>query len=168
MFKMYLDEHTPEDDISSYFYFRVFRKLNLKFTRPDICGICDGFRNGTEEEKAALRTKYEKRILEKVTVRQIKKYVQGENNKKMLVDSFDLQQVIFLPRSTRCAVFFKRRLSCNNFSIYNIKSKEAHFFLWNESIVSRGANEIAAHLKGHFIEFKYYADGIYSGLTPPG
>ena len=24
------------------------------------------------------------------------------------------------------------------------------------------------HLKGHCIEFKYYADGIHSGLTPPG
>ena len=23
-------------------------------------------------------------------------------------------------------------------------------------------------LKGHSIEFKYYADGIHSGLTPPG
>ena len=25
-----------------------------------------------------------------------------------------------------------------------------------------------ALLKGHCIEFKYYADGIHSGLTPPG
>ena len=24
------------------------------------------------------------------------------------------------------------------------------------------------HLQGHCIEFKYYADGIHSGLTPPG
>ena len=24
------------------------------------------------------------------------------------------------------------------------------------------------HLKGHCIEFKYYADGVHSGLTPPG
>ena len=23
-------------------------------------------------------------------------------------------------------------------------------------------------LKGHCIEFKYFADGIHSGLTPPG
>ena len=23
-------------------------------------------------------------------------------------------------------------------------------------------------LKGHCIEFKYYADGIHTGLTPPG
>ena len=26
----------------------------------------------------------------------------------------------------------------------------------------------SAFLKGHCIEFKYYADGIHSGLTPPG
>ena len=25
-----------------------------------------------------------------------------------------------------------------------------------------------SYLKGHCIEFKYYADGIHSGLTPPG
>ena len=25
-----------------------------------------------------------------------------------------------------------------------------------------------ARLKGHCIEFKYYADGIHAGLTPPG
>ena len=27
---------------------------------------------------------------------------------------------------------------------------------------------VAGSLKGHCIEFKYYADGIHSGLTPPG
>ena len=27
---------------------------------------------------------------------------------------------------------------------------------------------VSNHLKGHCIEFKYYADGIHSGLTPPG
>ena len=29
-------------------------------------------------------------------------------------------------------------------------------------------NIIFYQLKGHCIEFKYYADGIHSGLTPPG
>ena len=28
--------------------------------------------------------------------------------------------------------------------------------------------ETSQILKGHCIEFKYYADGIHSGLTPPG
>ena len=28
--------------------------------------------------------------------------------------------------------------------------------------------EKVRNLKGHCIEFKYYADGIHSGLTPPG
>ena len=27
---------------------------------------------------------------------------------------------------------------------------------------------LLSKLKGHCIEFKYYADGIHSGLTPPG
>ena len=27
---------------------------------------------------------------------------------------------------------------------------------------------LSSVLKGHCIEFKYYADGIHSGLTPPG
>ena len=29
-------------------------------------------------------------------------------------------------------------------------------------------NSLSTNLKGHCIEFKYYADGIHSGLTPPG
>ena len=28
--------------------------------------------------------------------------------------------------------------------------------------------EVFKILKGHCIEFKYYADGIHTGLTPPG
>ena len=31
----------------------------------------------------------------------------------------------------------------------------------------RGVSKVA-NVKGHCIEFKYYADGIHSGLTPPG
>ena len=30
------------------------------------------------------------------------------------------------------------------------------------------STELHVSLKGHCIEFKYYADGIHSGLTPPG
>ena len=29
-------------------------------------------------------------------------------------------------------------------------------------------NILQNDLKGHCIEFKYYANGIHSGLTPPG
>ena len=94
MHMMYLDEHSSEDAVSFSFYFRVFRKLNLRFARPkkDLCGICEGFRKGTEEEKASLRQEYERHIMEKVKVRQIKLAMKEENNDKRLVASFDLQQ----------------------------------------------------------------------------
>ena len=35
------------------------------------------------------------------------------------------------------------------------------------NIIYRGT-DTCNNLKGHCIEFKYYADGIHSGLTPPG
>ena len=154
MHHMYLDEHSSEDAISFSFYCRVFNRMNLKFTRPkkDLCGICEGFRNGTDEEKATLRQEYERHIKEKVTVRGIKQALKEENNEKRLVASFDLEQVIFLPRSNRCEVFYKRRLSCYNFSVFNIKTKKAHCFLWNESIAARGANEIASNLATYLME----------------
>ena len=37
-----------------------------------------------------------------------------------------------------------------------------YFCVWGIIIVSN------FFLKGRCIEFKYYADGIHSGLTPPG
>ena len=36
------------------------------------------------------------------------------------------------------------------------------------ALCRRWAGSELALLKGHCIEFKYYADGIHSDLTPPG
>ena len=154
MHKMYTDEHAADDNVAFSFYYRVFRSLNLKFTRPkkDLCGICEGYRQGTDVEKVTQRQEYERHIQEKLSVREIKKGFKDENNEKRLVASFDLQQVIFLPRSNRCEIFYKRRLSCYNFSVYDVKSKDAHCFLWNETVAGRGANEIASHLATYLVE----------------
>ena len=40
----------------------------------------------------------------------------------------------------------------------------------DSALIASGKNvaDIESTLKGHCIEFKYYADGIHSGLTPPG
>ena len=58
--------------------------------------------------------------------------------------AFDLEQVIFLPKSNRSEIFYKRRLSNYNFTLYNLESKEAWAFVWHECIAGRGANEIAS------------------------
>lgn len=44
--------------------------------------------------------------------------------------TFDLQQVIFLPKKNRSEVFYKRRLSCYNLTVYDlVDSSGILFFL---------------------------------------
>lgn len=43
-------------------------------------------------------------------------------------------------------MFYKRRLSKFNFTVYDVVTKECHCFTWNETISKRGACEIASCL----------------------
>ena len=154
MHQMYQKSQDAENSVSFAYYSRCFKTMNLRFLKPkkDLYGICESFRRGSEEEKEKQRETYEKHIQEKTKVRDIKEKLKNRHNDQMLVASFDLQQVIYLPRSNRCEVFYKRRLSCYNFSIFDIKLREATCFVWNESIAARGANEISSHLSRYLQE----------------
>lgn len=55
----------------------------------------------------------------------------------------DLQQVISLPKTDAGMVFYKRKLSTYNFTIYDRLFKKGFCYVWNESEAKRGANEIA-------------------------
>lgn len=47
---------------------------------------------------------------------------------------FDLQQVIHIPRSNESAIFYKRRLANYNLTVYSLKDRDCHCFIWNEAI----------------------------------
>ena len=59
---------------------------------------------------------------------------------------FDLQQVIYLPKSTRSELFYKRRLSCYNITIYDMATKDGFCFVSHEGLTARGSSEIASYL----------------------
>ncbi|KAK6175725.1 hypothetical protein SNE40_014118 [Patella caerulea] len=150
MYEMYSKEH-PSIPVSFRYYWACLQKLKLKFSSPkkDLCGICEGYRQGTDQDKDNLLSEYENHIKEKTTVRVIKDQLKKEDNNRRLVASFDLQQVIYLPRSNRCEIFYKRRLSCYNFSVCDIKSMDANCYVWNETIAGRGSNEISSFLAAY-------------------
>ncbi|XP_074658224.1 uncharacterized protein LOC141911149 [Tubulanus polymorphus] len=127
---------------------QVFKSMKLKFHNPkkDACGLCESYRNGNETEKAKLKDQFETHISEKEKVRNIKSSLKchASLNDKINVCSFDLQQVIFLPKTNRSEIFYSRRLSCYNFTISDVNSKHCECFLWHEGIAGRGSNEIAS------------------------
>ena len=63
-------------------------------------------------------------------------------------------------------------LALNYFANYTREEKESSAIIpapgQNLSQTSNLQFQVSFRLKRHCIEFKYYADGIHSGLTPPG
>lgn len=153
MHQLYNDEH-PNNKVSISFYRKIFCSMNLKFHLPkkDLCGLCETFRNGEKDEREAVKNRYEKHIGEKEEVRRIKSAMKerAKVDGNFLAANFDLQQVLYLPISKRCELFYKRKLSCYNFTVYDLGSGEGTCYFWHEAIASRGANEIASCLH-HFL-----------------
>ena len=62
----------------------------------------------------------------------------------MMLASFDLEQVIYLPKLLRKELYYSRQLSLYNFTVYDIKDGESWCYIWHEGIAKRGSNEIAS------------------------
>ena len=148
MYRMYKETHPQGVSIS--FYKTVFKSLNLKFHHPkkDLCGLCDSYRQGDTEQKQKLQEAYTRHIQEKEKVRELKTNAKekASKSKDHCAAVFDLQQVIYVPRSFRSELFYKRRLACYNFTIYDLASRDGYCFLAHEGQTRRGSCEIASHL----------------------
>ena len=76
---------------------------------------------------------------------------------------FDLENVLSVPHCTGSSLFYSRKLSSYNLTVYNLISKHANNYIWNETEGKRGSSEIgtclyqfinAQHLNiTHFIFF---------------
>ena len=149
MHKLYNDEN-PDKKVSFSFYYTMFKKEKLKSHQPkkDMCALCECFLSGTNTVKEELREKYNAHIQEKEKVREIKLKLKecSSGNDDLLVGCFDLEQVLYLPMSNLSEIFYKRRLACYNFTVYELNSREGHCFFWHEGIAGLGSNKIASHL----------------------
>ncbi|KAJ8873345.1 hypothetical protein PR048_026979 [Dryococelus australis] len=74
-------------------------------------------------------------------IKQLSKYA------ATITANFDLQAVLYCPLEHSKPVFYKRKFVVYNFTVYEVAKKQGHCFLWDESNVKRGANEIATCLQ---------------------
>ncbi|GFO42350.1 DNA repair protein rhp54 [Plakobranchus ocellatus] len=148
MCNMYVSEMAADKKkpASRSLYNNIFKSLGLKFfaLKKDASGIClrKMKENPTDE---SFLTMYQKHVDEKVKVRQVKEEAKkmASENPKICAAVFDLQQVIYTPKSHHSSIFYKRRLANYNFTIFDLQSQEGRCFLWHEGIARRGANEIS-------------------------
>lgn len=166
---MYQQEN--EDGPSLSLYKTVLREMKLKFHSPkkDQCGICDTYHRGTQSQKEHLATDFAKHINEKNKVREIKRTAKERacSDPTFHAAVFDLQQVIYLPKSTRSELFYKRRLANYNFTVFSLGTKEGTCYLSHEGQTKRGSCEIASHIHSYLCgldddgieEVEFFADG---------
>lgn len=69
----------------------------------------------------------------------------AENNPKMIYGSFVLQAVFTFPFFKDCQIYYKRKLSLFNFTIFD-STKQGTCFLWDETNWKKGSSEIGTCL----------------------
>lgn len=152
MYHMFKEENKNCSVMPSFSsYRRVFKSKNLSFHRPkkDQCSLCMTYLKGSEEEKLKICEKYTKHQQEKTLFRSERnkcKIASQQNPATIQCATFDLQQVISLPISNENAVFYKRRLSAYNFTIYDMTSGACSCYTWHEGASKRGSSEISTSL----------------------
>lgn len=148
----------------------VNKNFNLGFHIPkkDQCEVCHIFRtiptpNNEEKEK------YEAHQKAKKTARDMK-----EKDKRDAIESrgsivtavFDFQKVLTCPHGEISILYYKRKLSAFNFTVFNLGQKKAVCYIWDETVAKRGANEVGSCLLDYIKdkctegtkEFRFWSD----------
>ena len=151
MYRMYKTKCVEEgkEYAKQNIYETIFNtEFNLGFFVPknDLCQTCETFKNLIEEEKILQKVSYQRHLNEKELCRTEKQNDINTADGNAEIICVDLQAVIPLPSGDDCSFFYKRRLNCYNFTIFNIVRKEGHCYLWHEALGKGGANEIGTCL----------------------
>lgn len=149
MHRMFCKEQGhDETSVSFTFYSQIFHEKNLSFhhSKKDQCSLCNTFRTSDKATKERLLDKYNSHVKEKNKIQEIKKRCKEESSGSKLVASpvFDLEQVFSFPMSLESLVFYKRRLTAFNLTIYELASKDCYCNFWDETVSRRGSSEISS------------------------
>lgn len=115
--------------------------LSLFVPKKDQCDVCCGYETGNVEQEA-----YQVHVQRKTAARAEKERDKDSAGKdpSLKVITMDLQSVLLCPRLNASAVYYKTKLTCHNFTIMDLNSKEVQCYFWNESQGDLTANSFAS------------------------
>ncbi|KAK3931959.1 Anoctamin-5 [Frankliniella fusca] len=179
MHRLYLMERGTLPHTASLRQYRdIFNtSFNISFFKPkkDQCSQCVQYERFTPEEKEKHAQQHQEHIANKDAVRKLKKEdkeLSKDEEKKLetgnnvRVITFDLQKVLYCPKSDVGEFFYKRKLSTYNFTIFDCTTGKAYCFCWDQTVALRGSDEISSCILSFFeeavsqgvTEFRIYSD----------
>ena len=153
MYELYRDHVT--DPQSLKVYRSVFNKeFNLSFHHPkkDRCKSCVAFENLSKQDQLEASDSHMQHLRNKEECRKQKmrdKERAGECDQFQSY-TFDLQQVLTTPKGQASTLYYKRKFTSYNFTLYNQSTGDGYCYLWHEIHGKRGSCEIGTCLIKHF------------------
>lgn len=147
--------------IVKYAYFANYfaSNFNIAFAYPrsDTCQTCDqlhkSIQNETNaEEKSSLNQEKVFHLRKAQVFHTYLKQLSKEAKEIESIDvlSFDYQQNMALPHIPTGKVFYRRKSWSYNFCVHSAKTGKYYFFMYNESVVKKGQNEVISFLHFYF------------------
>ena len=143
--------------LSRQVFTKMFNDMNLALFKPkkDQCDTCAMNKSGNLGA-----AEYEEHFQKKVTARAAKDHDKAHADVKTMVTCMDLQGLLLSPKLQASALYYKTKLAVHNFTIYNMRTKNATNYLWHEGEAGISANEFASCIVNYLEENKGYNEFI--------
>lgn len=148
LFQTYCEENTIPQ-IKYWQYYDVFRGMDIKFhiPRKDMCDVCYRYGHAIPEDKLLIEEDYQSHVSRKRDARRFhdtskEAALRGE----AIFIEFDMEAVRYCPSVRAKAIFYKRRLTVYNCTIFDEATRNASNYMWHEGFAGRGSNEVASCL----------------------
>lgn len=135
-------------------YRKIFcTKYNLYFFKPkkDCRDLYSAYEKMYAAAKLLHQANYEDHVLNKDLARQsmIADKQKALSDSTICVMNIDMQQVMELPNSHESCLYYTRKLSAHNLTIYDMATHEGICNVWDETIANRGGNKVASAVYKH-------------------
>lgn len=139
------------------FRFVITHEYNIGIHHPkkDKCTLCESFSNNNQAlgNSDLVRLNKQKHDSDKLwTYEEFLGDQQKSSKNGVLCCSFDLEKVLNTPHVESMLLYYTRKYSVYNFTIYESGTQNGFCFLWGESDGHRGSNEICSCINHWLIQ----------------
>ena len=124
---------------------KIFKDMNLSLYQPkkDMCDLCTSYKAGNVTEDA-----FSEHITKKTEAQQSKANDKaiGIDNPKIKILTIDLQSLLLCPQLNASCLYYKTKLSCHNYTVFDLVTKEVLCYFWNETDGELSSNVFASCL----------------------
>lgn len=144
------DENYQLEPLSRHSFDKVGKELNVGFSLPkkDMCDTCIsyGTKNLSEEE-------YNIHILRKNEARSEKEKDKSKGEKgECVVLTQDLQAVKVCPILNASALYYKTKLCCHNFTVFDLNTRNAKCYWFDETQANLSSNTFSTCIIDYLLE----------------